>query len=209
MKGVNDPVGKADLEVSISVAILVSLVDFTICYCIAKRYSNIWCNNCIPCNGTIIIVPSFLIVVNYRMEPQWFTPWICKSAGIFLVVVADSWFALFVVTSLTNELWPSTMIIASRRLIIEAGLLWSIVYLHQIKLKISTPFVYLTNQEILSSSNKNTQEFYKVVKRLTLYKPSLYFSFFIFFHDQINTQLLWFHIIYDYKSSTDSIFTLS
>ncbi|HEY9387690.1 MAG TPA: penicillin-binding protein activator [Nitrososphaeraceae archaeon] len=82
-----------------------------------------------PVLDAIIMVPSFLIVVNYRKEPQWFTPWICKSAGIFLVVIADSWFALFVVTSLTNELWPSAMIFAASRLIVAAGLLWSIVYL--------------------------------------------------------------------------------
>jgi hypothetical protein len=75
------------------------------------------------------MVPSFLIVVNYRKEPQWFTPWICKSAGILLVVIADSWFELFVLTSLTNELWPSAMIFAASRVIIAAGLLWSIVYL--------------------------------------------------------------------------------
>jgi ABC-type branched-subunit amino acid transport system substrate-binding protein len=82
-----------------------------------------------PVLDAIIMVPSFLIVVNYRKKPQWFTPWICKSAGILLVVIADSWFALFVVTSLTNELWPSAMIFAASRVIIAAGLLWSIVYL--------------------------------------------------------------------------------
>ena len=82
-----------------------------------------------PVLDAIIMVPSFLIVVNYRKEPQWFTPWICKSAGILLVVIADSWFELLVVTSLTNELWPSAMIFAASRVIIAAGLLWSIVYL--------------------------------------------------------------------------------
>src|SRR5690242_19451403 len=82
-----------------------------------------------PVLDAIIMVPSFLIVVNYRKEPQWFTPWICKSAGILLVVIADIWFQLFVVTSLTNELWPSAMIFAASRVIIAAGLLWSIVYL--------------------------------------------------------------------------------
>jgi hypothetical protein len=82
-----------------------------------------------PVLDAIIIVPSFLIVVNYKKEPQWFTPWIFKSAGILLVVIADSWFELFVVTSLTNELWPSTMIVAASRVIIAAGLLWSIIYL--------------------------------------------------------------------------------
>ncbi len=79
-----------------------------------------------PVLDAIIMVPSFLIVVNYRKEPQWFTPWIFKSAGILLVVIGDSWFELFVVTSLTNELWPSSMIFAASRIIISAGLLWSI-----------------------------------------------------------------------------------
>ena len=82
-----------------------------------------------PILDAIIIVPSFLIVVNYKKEPHWFTPWIFKSAGIFLVVIADSWFALFVVTSMTNELWPSTMIFAAHNVIIAAGLLWTVVSL--------------------------------------------------------------------------------
>jgi hypothetical protein len=80
-----------------------------------------------PVLDAIIMVPSFLIVINYRKKPQWFTPWIFKSAGILLVVIGDSWFQLFVVTSLTTELWPSSMIFAASRIIIAAGLLWSIV----------------------------------------------------------------------------------
>ena len=75
------------------------------------------------------MVPAFLIVVNYRKEPHWFTPWIFKSAGIFLVAISDSWFALFVVTSMTNELWPSTMIFSAHNVIIAAGLLWYVVAL--------------------------------------------------------------------------------
>ncbi len=80
-----------------------------------------------PVMDAIIMVPSCLIVVNYRKKPQWFTPWIFKSTGILLVVIGDSWFQLFVVTSLTNELWPSSMIFAASRVIIAAGLLWSII----------------------------------------------------------------------------------
>jgi len=34
-----------------------------------------------PILDAIIIIPSFLIVINYRREPLWFTPWVCKSAG--------------------------------------------------------------------------------------------------------------------------------
>src|SRR5215831_36950 len=80
-----------------------------------------------PVIDAIIMVPSFLIVINYRKKPQWFTPWIFKSAGILLVVIGDSWFQLFVVTSLTPELWPSSMIFTASRVIIAAGLLWSII----------------------------------------------------------------------------------
>jgi branched-chain amino acid transport system substrate-binding protein len=80
-----------------------------------------------PILDAIIIVPSFLIVANYRKEPYWFTPWLFKSTGIFLVAISDSWFALFVVTSMTNELWPSTMIFAAHNVIIAAGLLWYVV----------------------------------------------------------------------------------
>ena len=82
-----------------------------------------------PILDAIIMVPAFLIVVNYRKEPHWFTPWIFKSAGIFLVAISDSWFALFVVTSMTNELWPSTMIFSAHNVIIAAGLLWYVVAL--------------------------------------------------------------------------------
>lgn len=82
-----------------------------------------------PILDAIIIVPSFLIVVNYRKEPIWFTPWVCKAAGIFLLAVADSWFAFFVVTSLTGELWPSAIVISAHSVIIAAGLLWYMKYL--------------------------------------------------------------------------------
>lgn len=82
-----------------------------------------------PAIDAIIIVPSFLILVNYKKEPQWFTPWFCKSAGIFLMAIADGWFALFIVTSWTTELWPSAIVFAAHNVIIAAGLLWYAVYL--------------------------------------------------------------------------------
>jgi branched-chain amino acid transport system substrate-binding protein len=82
-----------------------------------------------PILDAIIIVPSFLIVLNYRKEPLWFTPWVFKSAGILLLAIADSWFAFFVVTSLTNELWPSAMVISSHSVIVAAGLLWYMKFL--------------------------------------------------------------------------------
>lgn len=86
-----------------------------------------------PILDAIIMVPSFLIILNYRKEPLWFTPWVCKSAGIFLIALSDSWFAFFVITSLTTDLWPSALIIASHNLILAGGLLWYIKFLVKYK----------------------------------------------------------------------------
>src|SRR5919108_1912845 len=52
-----------------------------------------------PILDYVLIVPAFVILINFRKEPLWFTPWICESAGIFLMAISDSWFALIVLTS--------------------------------------------------------------------------------------------------------------
>jgi branched-chain amino acid transport system substrate-binding protein len=98
-----------------------------------------------PILDAIIIVPSFLIVVNYRKEPLWFTPWVCKSAGIFLLAVADSWFAFFIVTSLTGELWPSAIVVSAHSVIVAAGLLWYMKFL-------------ITNKDVDSSNQITIRE---------------------------------------------------
>ena len=107
-----------------------------------------------PILDAIIMVPAFLIVVNYRKEPHWFTPWIFKSAGIFLVAISDSWFALFVVTSMTNELWPSTMIFAAHNVIIAAGLLWYVVALASARANPKIP-----NSDSPSVAESNVQHY--------------------------------------------------
>jgi ABC-type branched-subunit amino acid transport system substrate-binding protein len=127
-----------------------------------------------PVLDAIIMVPSFLIVVNYRKEPQWFTPWICKSAGILLVVIADSWFELFVVTSLTNELWPSAMIFAASRVIIAAGLLWSIVYLVTPRTTVNSNINSLNNFD--SSARITSSEFNKSTRTGKAWSSNLAFA---------------------------------
>jgi ABC-type branched-subunit amino acid transport system substrate-binding protein len=127
-----------------------------------------------PVLDAIIMVPSFLIVVNYWKEPQWFTPWICKSAGILLVVIADSWFELFVVTSLTNELWPSTMIVAASRVIIAAGLLWSIIYLVTPRTTVNRNTNSSNNFD--SSARINSSEFNKSTRTGKAWSSNLAFA---------------------------------
>jgi ABC-type branched-subunit amino acid transport system substrate-binding protein len=82
-----------------------------------------------PVLDSIIIVPAVVILLSFRKEPVWFTPWLLESAGIFLMAISDSWFALVVVTSLLNEFWLSALFFASHYIIISAGLLWYIIYL--------------------------------------------------------------------------------
>ena len=82
-----------------------------------------------PILDSILIVPAIVILLSFRNEPIWFTPWIFESAGIFLVAISDSWFALVVVTSLLNQFWLSALFFASHYIIISAGLLWYITFL--------------------------------------------------------------------------------
>lgn len=129
-----------------------------------------------PILDAIIMVPAFLIVVNYKKEPQWFTPWIFKSAGIFLVVISDSWFALFVVTSMTNELWPSAMIFAAHNVIIAAGLLWYVL-----SLATSRTDTTFTKPDNSDSADSNTQQSDTHIPRLNGSKARATSSYIIFF----------------------------
>ena len=133
-----------------------------------------------PVLDAIIIVPSFLIVVNYRNEPLWFTPWVCKAAGIFLLAVADSWFAFFIVTSLTGELWPSAIVISAHSIIIAAGLLWYMKFLinHKDVDAMQNP-IQETNPNYYSrklvESNVKKQDFRQSGKKMKITNRSLVF----------------------------------
>ena len=82
-----------------------------------------------PVLDSILIVPAIVILLSFRNEPVWFTPWLFESAGILLMALSDSWFALIVVTSLSNQFWLSGLFFASHYIIISAGLLWYITFL--------------------------------------------------------------------------------
>ena len=81
-----------------------------------------------PTLDAILMVPAIVILINFRKEPLWFTPWICESAGIFLMAMSDSWFAPIILTSLVNQLWLSSLFFAAHYLVISC---W-IVMVYQI-----------------------------------------------------------------------------
>ena len=81
-----------------------------------------------PILDAILMVPAISILVNFKNEPLWFTPWICESLGIFLIAISDSWFALVVLTSLVQQFWLSALFFAAHYLVIAAGLIWYIKF---------------------------------------------------------------------------------
>jgi hypothetical protein len=60
-----------------------------------------------PIMDAVLMVPAIVILLNFRKEPLWFTPWICESLGLFLIAISDSWFAVVVLTSIVEQFWLS------------------------------------------------------------------------------------------------------
>src|SRR5919198_4421171 len=82
-----------------------------------------------PVMDAVLIVPAIVILVNFRKEPLWFTPWICESLGLFLMAISDSWFAVVVLISILEQFWLSATFFAAHYLVIAAGLLWYVKFL--------------------------------------------------------------------------------
>jgi branched-chain amino acid transport system substrate-binding protein len=81
-----------------------------------------------PIMDAILMVPAIVILVHFRNEPLWFTPWICESLGIFLMAISDSWFAIVVLISVLEQFWLSAIFFAAHYLVIAAGLLWYVKF---------------------------------------------------------------------------------
>jgi branched-chain amino acid transport system substrate-binding protein len=82
-----------------------------------------------PIMDAVLMVPAIVILLNFRKEPLWFTPWICESLGLFLIAISDSWFAVVVLTSIVEQFWLSSIFFAAHYLVIAAGLLWYVKFL--------------------------------------------------------------------------------
>ena len=82
-----------------------------------------------PIMDAVLMVPAIVILLNFRKEPLWFTPWICESLGLFLMAISDSWFAVVVLISVLEQFWLSATFFAAHYLVIAAGLLWYVKFL--------------------------------------------------------------------------------
>ena len=82
-----------------------------------------------PIMDAVLMVPAIVILLNFRKEPLWFTPWVCESLGLFLMALSDSWFAVVVLISILEQFWLSAIFFAAHYLVIAAGLLWYVKFL--------------------------------------------------------------------------------
>ncbi|MDQ6862550.1 MAG: penicillin-binding protein activator [Thermoproteota archaeon] len=112
-----------------------------------------------PTLDAILMVPAIVILLDIRNEPLWFIPWICESLGLLLIALSDSWFALVVLTSLTEQFWLSSLFFAAHFLVMAAGLVWYIKFI----ILPSSQAEETTIRNDLKISRKNNSNYQKVV----------------------------------------------
>jgi branched-chain amino acid transport system substrate-binding protein len=112
-----------------------------------------------PTLDAILMVPAIVILLDIRNEPLWFIPWICESLGLLLIALSDSWFALVVLTSLTEQFWLSSLFFAAHFLVMAAGLVWYITFI----VLPSSQTEETTIRNDLKISRKNNSNYQKVV----------------------------------------------
>ncbi len=81
--------------------------------------------------NSILMVPGVIILVTLWNHKSWSIPWKWKSAGLFAIVVTDSWFALVVMTGLLEHLWIPSLFFVADSLILVAAVLWYNKFLTQ------------------------------------------------------------------------------
>jgi hypothetical protein len=82
-----------------------------------------------PILNSILTVLAIVILTGFRKEQFWSISWIFESLAMLCIVVADSWFALVVLTGFVEQLWISALFLPAHYLVISAGLLWFINFL--------------------------------------------------------------------------------
>jgi len=112
-----------------------------------------------PTLDAILMVPAIVILLDIRNEPLWFIPWICESLGLLLIALSDIWFALVVLTSLTEQFWLSSLFFAAHFLVMAAGLVWYIKFI----ILPSSQTEETTIRNDLKISRKNNSNYQKVV----------------------------------------------
>jgi branched-chain amino acid transport system substrate-binding protein len=90
-----------------------------------------------PILNTVLIVPAIVMLMGFKKEPEYSMPRMYESLSLLNLVVADSWFVIIFLSNLVEAIWYSNLLIVDHYLIISAGLLWSLIFLHPINSKFS------------------------------------------------------------------------
>jgi ABC-type branched-subunit amino acid transport system substrate-binding protein len=111
-----------------------------------------------PILNIILIIPAIVMVIGFKKEPEFSIPRMCESVSLINLVIADSWFAIIFLSNTIEAIWFSNLLIVDHYLIISAGLLWSLFFLHPIRYKYRLGW------------KKNWQNFYnnKILKRTSI-----------------------------------------
>ena len=124
-----------------------------------------------PVLNITLIVPAIVMFIGFKKDPESSIPRICESLSLINLVIADSWFAIIFLSNLIETVWFSNLLIVDHYLIISAGLLWSLLFLHPLTFKSTTNY-----KKYFKLSHKISKKVLFVPSILILVIPMLIFA---------------------------------
>jgi branched-chain amino acid transport system substrate-binding protein len=132
-----------------------------------------------PVLNITLIVPAIVMFIGFKKDSESSIPRICESLSLINLVIADSWFAIIFLSNLIETVWFSNLLIVDHYLIISAGLLWSLLFLHPITFKSTTKYKkYLKVSHKISKKIPLVPSILIVVIPMLIFAISFYPSFF-------------------------------
>ena len=84
-----------------------------------------------PLLNAVLSSLALFILFGLRKETHHFIPWFCELIALLTIVLADSWFAIIVLTEYVEQIWISYLLLSSHYVIIAGGLFWYIKHMNQ------------------------------------------------------------------------------
>jgi ABC-type branched-subunit amino acid transport system substrate-binding protein len=83
-----------------------------------------------PVFNSILCFMAIMILYGLKREKEkekkHDISWMCELIGFLVIVLADSWFAIIVITEYVEQLWISALLLSAHYIMIAGGLLWYI-----------------------------------------------------------------------------------
>ena len=129
-----------------------------------------------PILNTILIVPAIVMFIDFKKEPKSSMPRMCESLSLLNLILADSWFVIIFLSKMVEAIWYSNLLIVDHYLIISAGLLWSIIFLHPIR----TKYNIFEWKNRIKFNNRISKRIILVIPILVLIISSIFFVTLLF-----------------------------